>query len=55
MDWDGNNASKQEYGYVNVPYNYDLAALIDFPTTENCRPPAPQWLEYDDMRIWSQG
>jgi hypothetical protein len=52
IDWNGNDASKAEFGYVNIPYNISLVPNLHFPSVCNCRPPSAQWMEFDAVRVW---
>jgi hypothetical protein len=53
IEYLGDNSSRPEYGLVNVPMT-TLIPDVHFPSVMNAAPPTTQWIEYDDIRIWTR-
>ena len=53
IEYLGDVSSRPEYGLVNVPTG-SLAPNFHFPSVMNAAPSSTQWIEYDDVRLWSR-
>ena len=53
IDYRGDTAGRPERGQVHIPAVL-RAADFHFPSVMNAAPPRAQWIEYDDIRIWTR-
>ena len=55
MEYIGDDFDRPEYNLVALPSPDNVRGGLSFPANRDWEPPSDHWLEYDNVRIWSEG